>query len=116
MMKPQQLTLNAECFDQLRRNIDVALNGIVSSLISKRLVEGTVTAKIKITMMESTDKDNGEIIRQMVIEPDVDMKIGAKMKLECSERGGIFLKQNAEGHNIIGDNQVSIDELLKEGG
>ena len=115
-MKPQQLTMNAECFDQFRNNFDAALNGIVNNLISKRLMEGEVTAKVKITLLETTDKDNGEIIRQLVVEPDVNMKIGAKLRLECSERGGIFLKQNAEGHNIIADNQVSIDELLKEGG
>jgi hypothetical protein len=95
--------------------MDAALNGIVTNLISKQLMEGTVTASIKITLYENRDHETGEIKRQMMIEPDVNMKIGAKLRLECSERGGIFLKQNAEGHNIIGDSQVSIDELLKEG-
>ena len=113
-MKPQVLDLNSEVFVEFLEKLNAALTVAMNQLLEKKLMAGTVSGKIKITLMENKDKETGEVRINPIFEPEVDMKIGAKGKLECSPVGGMILQKDRNGQNIIASNQVEIDDLLRE--
>ena len=114
-MKPQELNLNCEVFDVFRMRMDLAINALMRNMIEKDMMTGNITAKIDVELMKKVT-DDGEVIWMPEIKPCVNLKIGAKCKLECPTKGGFMMKQGNEGF-IIGTNQVSMDELMdgKEG-
>ena len=111
-MKPHVLTIESEALAEFREKLSIALGVMVRSMKEKHLTEGTTTARIKILLLEETNKETGEIFWKMALEPDIDIKIGAKAKLECGQKAGIFAKFDEAGRAIIASNQISIDELL----
>lgn len=113
-MKPQVLDLSSEIFKDFLEKMDAAITVAMNQLLEKKLYSGTINGKIKITLMETTDKETGEKYVNPIFEPEVNMKIGAKGKLECSPVGGMILKKDRNGQNIIASNQIEIDDLLKE--
>ena len=112
-MKPQELTIDGELFDEFRRNFDTAMKILINRMISTRIGKGTVNAKITINMREFID-DNGEVIRM----PEMDFGIGMGMSEKDSMKGnlhrGLILKRRANGGLLIGTEQVSMNELIKE--
>lgn len=113
-MKPKELSIYNEIFDDLRFKMDAALNAVITNLIEKDLGSGKVTAKIDITMHQKTDQETGEVIYEPVFEPVVNVVVGAKGKLECSAPVGLIVKKSKCGKNFIGTNQVSFDDLMDE--
>ena len=113
-MSPQTLTLGSEALADFRYKMDLALDAALKTLKEKKLMEGVVNAKIKILMVEKTDKETGQVTTRINLEPDVNLKIGAKYKLECQEETGLLMAFNQEGNPVIATNQIDIDELLAE--
>lgn len=112
-MKPQELTINGELFEEFRNNFDIAMKILVNRMITTRIGKGTVNAKITINMKEFID-DNGEVVRM----PEMDFGIGMGMSEKDSMKGnlhrGLILKRCANGRLLIGTEQVSMNELIKE--
>jgi hypothetical protein len=111
-MNPTELSIGTEIFADLRIKMDAALNAVISNMISKNMGSGKVTAKIDITLNRKTDEETGEIHYEPVFEPVVNVSIGAKGKMECSAPVGLILKQTKNGRNVIGTNQISMDDLI----
>ena len=109
-MKPQELKLECELFNEFRRALDAAINNCVRQMVVKRLSDGTITGKIEIHLEEAADK-NGEVLFYPEITPDVALKIGAKGKIDCTKQMGFMMKCGPDGF-IVGTDQVTMDELL----
>ena len=110
-MKPQQFDISSEALDEFRDKMDAALAMVVRELKNKRLPEGTVTGKIKITLEKAAD-GNGEIATQMTLEPEVTINMSAKGKIECGRKAGLFTQLDENGNPVIGSCQMDIDDLL----
>jgi acetylornithine deacetylase/succinyl-diaminopimelate desuccinylase-like protein len=113
-MKPQKLTMNSEALERFRSNLDAALNMMINQMRAKNLLEGTTTAKLNVLMVPGTDEETGEIFYKMEIEPQIDVKIGAKAKIECPVTAGIFAQFDKDGTVVVASNQISMDELMEE--
>lgn len=113
-MKPQRLNLESEALEEFRQSMDAALEIVTCQLIRKRLKAGTVSAKVNIHISERADDKTGEIFYEMILEPNVSMKIGASDKLKCGTKAAI-MKQDNDGRPIIASEQIGMDELIKEG-
>ena len=113
-MKPTELSIGTEIFADMRTKMDVALNAVISNLISKDMGSGKVTAKINITLNKKTDEETGEIYYEPVFEPIVNVSIGAKGKLECSAPVGLILKKSKCGRNVVGTNQITFEDLMDD--
>lgn len=109
-MKPQELELNCELFNEYRDALDAAIKNCVRQLVLKGLDAGTVTGKIEIKLNQAADA-NGEVIFYPEIEPEVTLKIGAKGKIDCGKKQGFAMKC-AGGNFIVGTDQVTMDELI----
>lgn len=109
-MKPQELKLECEAFDEFRVNLDAAIRMAIKSMIAKDLGSGNVTAKIDITLKKEASED-GEVYFIPKFKPDINIKIGAKGNLKCKEKDGMVMKAG-EKSLYIADNQVSIDDLI----
>ena len=110
-MKPQTLTIDSEVLEEFRNNFNGTMAFLMREMQNRRLYEGTISAKIDITIEERRDT-TGEIIRTVEIAPEVNMKMGAKAKVECKKKGGLFMRMNQEGTPVVGSCQVDIEELL----
>ena len=110
-MKPQRLTLDSEALETFRNNLDAALNMMIRQMSLKDLMEGTTTAKLSVTLLPGTDENTGEVFYKMEIEPQIDVKIGAKAKIDCPVKAGIFAKFDKDGVVMVASEQISIDDL-----
>ncbi len=113
-MKPQRLTMDSEALEEFRQSMDAALEIVTCQLIRRKLKAGTVSAKVNIHIRERADDKTGEIYYEMVLEPNVSMKIGASDKLKCGTKAAI-MKQDNDGRPIIASEQIGMDELIEEG-
>lgn len=113
-MKPQELKLECEVFDEFRINLDAAIRMAIKSMIEKDLGSGSVTAKIDITLKKEASEE-GEIFYTPRFEPDINIRIGAKGNLKCKEKDGMVMKAGEKGL-YIADNQVSMDDLMDQKG
>ena len=113
-MKPQRLSLNSEALEEFQNNMSCAIETAAREMAKRKLNKGTVTGKIEIMMLETHDKETGEIVRHLVLTPAVKMKIGADAKIDCMEKGGIIMKEDRDGRVIIASQQIGMDELEEE--
>ena len=111
-MKPQELTITSEVFEDLRNKLNAAINITVNRLLDKGLSNGNVSAKIDILIRESTNKETGEVTIMPEFEPSVSMKIEAKGKMDCQKVGGMILRQGQSGRIYVATNQISMNELM----
>lgn len=113
-MTPQELTINGKLFDEFRNNIDAAMLILINRMISTRINKGTISAKIGIEIKEYAN-DNGEIVRT----PDISYSIGMGMSEKDSIKGnlqrGLYLRRGSTGRLLIGTDQISMDEIIREG-
>ena len=112
-MKPQEIGLEHEALGEFRFCFDGELQAVSKTMIRKGMQCGTVNAKIDIVIQEIT-KDDGEIVKLMVIEPDVKMKIGSKENFKCNKVGALYVKIDENGVAIAGDNQISMEEYMND--
>lgn len=111
-MKPQELNLNCELFDEFRQALDHAVRIILVRMIEKGLDSGSIVGKLDISLRVSPTED-GEMRYLPEIQPDVQLKIGSKAKLDCTKQIGFLAKPNGRGI-VIGTDQVTMDELIGE--
>ena len=113
-MKPQQMTLDCELFDDFRMAMDTAIRNVLDRMIEKGLESGSITGKLDITLRTSLDEQTGEVMYLPEIEPKVSMSIGTKAKVDCTKQMGFLAKLSADGV-VVGTDQVTMDELIREG-
>ena len=111
-MKPQELSLQSEALTEFMANLEAALKIVTVRMLEKKMQSGTVSAKIDVELHEMPTAD-GEILNVLEIKPDVKVKIGSKASLDCEKQGGMFVKLDDRNWQIIGSNQISIDELIE---
>lgn len=112
-MKPQKFGLYCEALDEFRTKMDLALGTAARNLMEKRLIEGSVSAKIKIIIKERVNDKTGEITHLIELEPDANIKIGGKGKLECAKMAGFILQEDKNGEMVIASQQISMDDIQK---
>ena len=112
-MRPQILNMDSEVLEEFRNKFNSAIAAVIRNLIDKKLTAGTVTGKIDITIMEQVDKETGEVYWSPEIEPVVNMKVGAKGKLECGKKAGMILKITPCRAPVVASNQISFDEMIE---
>ena len=110
-MKIHELNIDSPVFAQLRDMLSLSVADAVKKMSTKNLAEGTVSAKIKISMMQSID-ENGEIHRTAVFEPKVTQKIGSSAEDKLGATGG-QISFGDDGQLLIGSEQVTMDELME---
>lgn len=115
MMKPQRLNLDSEALAEFRQSLDAALEIVTCQLVRRKMSAGTVSAKVNIHINERADDKTGEIYYQMVLEPNVSMKVGASDKLKCGTKAAI-MKQDNQGRPLIASEQIGMDELMEGAG
>jgi len=112
-MKPKEIGIEHEALGEFRWQFDEALQAVTRTMIRRGMQCGTVSAKVDIVIREIT-KDDGEVIKMMVIEPDISLKVGSKEKFKCQKVGAMYVKTAEDGTVIAGDNQISMDEYLND--
>ena len=114
-MKPQTLTINSEALqDYLQTQVSM-MNLCICNLAEKKLVSGTVTAKIKIALIEQKDEKTGEIYYRLEMEPKVDVKVGGSASVKCGVQSDLFMKRNEQGMPVVASTQIDMEEFLQEG-
>ena len=113
-MKPQELNLGSEIFNDLREKFDVAINALIRNLIKKDLSEGSMSVRIKTELDRHTNDETGEVELMPRFEPKINIKIGAKGDIDCNTAEGFILKERPDGSHVIGTNQISMDELMDD--
>ena len=112
-MKAEGLSLGCEALEEFRKDFDYMLKSIVKELTVRGLEDGTVSAKIKVSLKTGVDI-TGQVNTMMELEPDVSMKIGSSGKLKGRKQCGLCLQFTEEGLPVIGESQVSIDEYIRK--
>ena len=113
-MAPQELTLDAEVFDEFRRTLNAAIRSTISQMIETKTNGGTVTAKVEIKLDSKVDEETGEIYYIPDIEPGVSTKLGKKTGERLKKLDRFYMRQTATGGYIVGTRQIEIKELFAE--
>ncbi|MCR5566180.1 MAG: hypothetical protein K6F61_04960 [Clostridiales bacterium] len=111
-MKIHELDFDSPVFTELKAMLSMNIIDTVKRMNNKNLAEGTVSAKIKIGMMQTVD-ENGEIHSTAIFEPKVTAKVGDSSEDKCGATGGRIVV-NADGSVLIGSEQVTMDELIDD--
>lgn len=111
-MKPQELSINGELFDETRENLDTAMKILVNRMISTRINKGTVNLKISIEIKDIIN-DEGEVIRMPDISYSVGMGMSEKDTLKGNLQRGLMLKRSSCGNLFVASDQISMDELME---
>ncbi|MBR7173129.1 MAG: hypothetical protein IKD50_01705 [Clostridia bacterium] len=116
-MKPEELNISGETFRELREQMNRAMNNGIRGMREKGVDECTVTAKIRIEILDDepvmkgdmstvrmdTLKIDGKVTLTLPVKGEV--KLPTKLGLKCIGNGGGFM---------VMDDQISIDEILQE--
>jgi hypothetical protein len=113
-MKPQELTINGELFEEFRNNLDVTMKILLNRMIVTRISKGTVSAKITINMKEFID-ENGEVVRMPEMDFGIGMGMSEKDSMKGNIRRGLIMRRGSTGRLLVGTDQISMDEYLAEG-
>ena len=109
-MKVHELDINSSVFDDLRETLSVTIAGTVKQMRNRNMSEGTITAKIKVQVLNRAD-ENGEIQSTAIFEPKVTSKIYNSEEEKCRPCGG-RITVGEYGKMLIGSEQVTMDELM----
>ena len=111
-MKPQELTIDGELFEDFRNNFDVAMKLLINRMIKTRISKGTVTSRITINMKELIE-DGGEVVRRPEIDFGISMSMSEKDSMKGNMRRGLILRQGPSYELLVGTDQISMDELME---
>ena len=119
-MKPEELSISGELFKELRGQINQALQNGIRRMRETHMDECSVGVKINIEILgdEPITKLNGlDTIRMdtLKIEGKVSLTVPMKGEVKMPTKLGMKCIGSGGGY-IIMDNQISIEEILKEGG
>lgn len=109
-MKAHELNLDSIVFAEMTAKLNEAIQRTVRVMRDKGLTEGTVSAKIKIGVMEYVDQ-NGEFSTTAIFEPKVTTKVGSSAEEKCGGTGG-KITISKDGDVLIGSEQVTMDEVI----
>lgn len=112
-MKPQELSINGELFEEFRNNLDIAMKILINRMITTRIGKGAVNAKITINMKEFID-DSGELVRMPELDYGIGMGMSEKDSMKGNMRRGLILHRRPTGGLLVATDQISIDEYLEE--
>lgn len=111
-MKPQELTINGELFDETRNNLDMAMKILINRMISTGIKKGAVSLKVGIELKEIIN-DSGEVIRMPDISYSVGMGMTEKDTLKGYLQRGLIMKRSPCGKLMVSTEQISMDELTE---
>lgn len=111
-MKPQELTINGELFEETRNNLDTAMKILINRMISTGIKKGTVSLKVGIELKEIIN-DSGEVIRMPDIIYSVGMGMTEKDTLKGNLQRGLIMKRSPCGRLMVSTEQISMDELTE---
>ena len=111
-MKPQELTINGELFDETRNNLDMAMKILINRMISTGIKKGAVSLKVGIELKEIIN-DSGEVIRMPDISYSVGMGMTEKDTLKGNLQRGLIMKRSQCGKLMVSTEQISMDELTE---
>ena len=111
-MKPQELSINGELFEETRNNLDTAMKILINRMISTRINKGTVSLKIGIEIKDIIN-DDGEVIRMPEISYNIGMGMTEKDSLKGNLQRGLMLKRSSCGKLFVSTEQISMDELME---
>ena len=116
-MKPEELNINGEVFKELREQMNRAMNNGIRGMREKGVDECTVSAKIRIEILDDEPVMKSDI---RTVRMDT-LQIDGKVTLTLPVRGEVKLPTKAglkcigtSGGYMVMDDQISIDEILKE--
>ena len=111
-MKPQELSINGELFDETRNNLDTAMKILINRMISTGIKKGAVSLKVGIELKEIIN-DSGEVIRMPDISYSVGMGMTEKDTLKGNLQRGLIMKRSPCGRLMVSTEQISMDELTE---
>ena len=111
-MKPQELSINGELFDETRNNLDMAMKILINRMISTGIKKGAVSLKVGIELKEIIN-DSGEVIRMPDISYSVGMGMTEKDTLKGNLQRGLIMKRSPCGKLMVSTEQISMDELTE---
>ena len=111
-MKPQELTINGELFEETRNNLDMAMKILINRMISTGIKKGAVSLKVGIELKEIIN-DSGEVIRMPDISYSVGMGMTEKDTLKGNIQRGLIMKRSPCGRLMVSTEQISMDELTE---
>lgn len=111
-MKPQELSINGELFEETRNNLDTAMKILINRMISTRINKGTVSLKIGIEIKDIIN-DDGEVIRMPEISYNIGMGMTEKDSLKGNLQRGLMLKRSSCGKLFVSTEQISMEELME---
>jgi hypothetical protein len=109
-LKAHELNLDSIALTEFKNTMDREIGDVVRLMKEKGLSEGSVSAKIKITVMTGVD-ENGEFHNTAIFEPKVTSRIGSQFENKCGATGGRITITD-DGSVILG--QISMDEVMAE--
>ena len=113
-MKPQNLTINGEVFDDLRLRFDEALLLALRKMEELKIHAGTVTATVDILMEEAED-ENGEMIYTPVFDAQVAMNLPLKGKIKVPTQTGLMMIRDPNGNGfLVASRQYTMMDMLEE--
>ena len=112
MMKPQELTISGELFEETRNNLDAALKILINRMISTKINKGAVSLKIGIEIKEIID-ESGEVVRMPEITYNIGMGMSEKDSMKGNLKRGMMLKRSPCGSLFLTSDQISMDELME---
>ena len=111
-MKPQELSINGELFEETRDNMDTTIRMLIARMISTGIKKGTVSLKLSIELKEIIN-DSGEVIRMPDISYSVGMGMTEKDTLKGNLQRGLIMKRSPCGKLMVSTEQISMDELTE---
>ena len=111
-MKPQELSINGELFEETRNNLDTAMKILINRMISTGIKKGAVSLKVGIELKEIIN-DSGEVIRMPDISYSVGMGMTEKDTMKGNLQRGLIMKRSPCGRLMVSTEQISMDELTE---
>ena len=111
-MKPQELTINGELFEETRNNLDMSMKILINRMISTGIKKGAVSLKVGIELKEIIN-DSGEVIRMPDISYSVGMGMTEKDTLKGNLQRDLIMKRSPCGKLMVSTEQISMDELTE---
>ena len=116
-MKPEELNINGELFKEFREQMNLAINNGIRGMREKGVDECTVSAKIRIEILEDEPvmKADMSTVRMDTLKIDgkVSLTLPVKGEVKLPTKTGMKCIGSGAGYMVM-DDQISIDEILRE--
>lgn len=113
-MKPQNLTINGEVFEDLRGRFDDALLLALRKMKELKIQAGTLTATVDIRMDEIAD-ENGELILAPEFDAQVAINLPMKGRMKVPTQMGLMMIRDPNSNGfLVASRQYTMMEMLEE--